>query len=463
MPRIATWSIQRRVVVVTAATLATALALGVAVFAVSLDRILYSAAQDTARTTVTRVATAIGTGGSTPADALAGIPRRGSVLQVIDDRGHVVATSDPRQGDRSMTQDLPSAGAVHLAQSVRVPGELGEPHAVVVEGVRARSGSLYAVAAAAPLELQSAVRSATILLSVGSLLLLVLVVGLVSRGVRRALDPVERIRTDVEGITRVRSHERITVPPSQDEVARLAVTMNRMLDRLVRSDMVTRQFVSDASHELRSPLASIRAGLEVAGDGSAAHRAGRDEVLLAETIRMQRLVEDLLTLAKADDGAPWRHDDVDLDELVDAEVRRLRATGVATVRARIEPVRVTGDEARLAQLLRNLVDNAARHATRTVVLSVLAEPLTAVIRVDNDGPPIPVGDREAVFGRFTRLDTARTRDRGGSGLGLAIVKSVAEAHDGTVVATQTDDGHCRFEVRLPLQVRTAERVRHREA
>jgi signal transduction histidine kinase len=285
-----------------------------------------------------------------------------------------------------------------------------------------------------------------VLLAVGAVLMLVLLLVLVRRAVRQALQPVEGIRSEVARISQVRGGGAVTVPPTGDEIARLARTMNEMLARLEKSDAATRRFVSDASHELRSPLATIRAAVEVSTQDG--FDDDRDAVIRSETLRLQSLVDDLLTLAKADDGAPLAREEVDVDDIVAQEVRRVRATGVP-VEASIMAARVLGDRARIEQMVRNVVDNAVRHTTGRVGLSVDTEGDDVVVRVDNDGPPVPVADRETVFDRFARLEDSRRRESGGSGLGLAIVRTVARAHGGNAVATETSDGRCRFELRLP--------------
>jgi signal transduction histidine kinase len=164
---------------------------------------------------------------------------------------------------------------------------------------------------------------------------------------------------------------------------------------------------------------------------------------------MQRLVDDLLLLAKADDGLPLRIEEVDLDDLVEAEVRRLRATAEVSVTASIAAARVMGDRLRLAQVVRNLVDNAVAHSRGAIALAVSSNADGVVLTVDNDGPAIPEDKRELVFDRFARLEESRARDHGGSGLGLAIVRTLVEAHGGTVRAAETPVGTCRFDVRLP--------------
>jgi signal transduction histidine kinase len=262
---------------------------------------------------------------------------------------------------------------------------------------------------------------------------------------------VERIRTQVAAIDAQRLTERVAVPPTRDEIAALAATMNVMLDRLQASHRSQRAFVSDASHELRSPLATLTTAAELALDADEATRSRLLGTINAELGRMRGLVDNLMTLARADaqDLVPHRTD-VDLDDLVHDEARRLRATSSRKVELVVEPVQVRADQPRLAQALRNLVDNAERHARTTVRLSLGVEGEDAVLRVDNDGPAIEPADRERVFERFVRLDASRSRDAGGSGLGLAIARTALRTHAGDVVIPDAPDGWCRFELRLPL-------------
>jgi signal transduction histidine kinase len=241
-------------------------------------------------------------------------------------------------------------------------------------------------------------------------------------------------------------------PPADDEIGRLARTMNRMLGRLEQAQARQRRLVADASHELRSPVATIRQHAEVA----LAHpgRTGSAELaatVLAEDLRLQRLTEDLLLLTRADERslAPRRRP-VDLDDLVLEEARRLRdATGLRVDTTAVSAGRVAGDAAGLRRVLRNLGDNASRHARERLALSVADRDATVVLAVDDDGPGIPDADRERVFERFVRLDGARARDDGGSGLGLAIVAELAAAHGGTVAVAASPLGGARVEVWLP--------------
>nr|WP_240898703.1 HAMP domain-containing sensor histidine kinase [Kocuria sediminis] len=270
--------------------------------------------------------------------------------------------------------------------------------------------------------------------------------------VGRSLAPVRRITGQVRRIGTANLGERVDVPPTGDEVAALAGTMNGMLDRLEASDRAQRRFVADASHELRSPLATLTTTIEVAAsDPSATMWPEVAPVLRSQSRRMGRLVEDLLTLAKVDDaGLRLRVADTDLDEVVREEVARMRPASRHEVRVHVEPVRIRGDGSRLQQVLRNLLSNAERHAESWIAVSLRTEGQEAVVTVDNDGTGIAPQDRERVFERFVRLDDSRTRDTGGSGLGLAISREIASAHGGTITAGDDGKGHCRFELRLPL-------------
>jgi signal transduction histidine kinase len=269
----------------------------------------------------------------------------------------------------------------------------------------------------------------------------------------RALRPVEDIRRRTATISGADLSARVPVPATGDEVALLAETMNEMLARLDASQRAQRAFVSDASHELRSPLATLRAEVEVAArHPEATDWASTAQDVRAETIRMQHLVDDLLTLAKADErGIRVRREEVDLDDLADAEVRRLRDLHGRQVRTEVTPMRVNGDRAQLARAVRNLADNAARHAVSAVTVRVGPGPAgTAVLEICDDGPGIPPEQRTRVFDRFVRLDEGRDRSVGGSGLGLAIVREIVTAHGGTVTADQDDTlGGASFRITLP--------------
>jgi signal transduction histidine kinase len=288
--------------------------------------------------------------------------------------------------------------------------------------------------------------------------------------VGRALRPVETMRREVAEVTAANLSHRLPDPGGGDEVARLARTLNGMLDRLDSSATAQRRFVGDASHELKTPLATIRQHAEVAllhpeaVDGRAL--AG---TVLGEEARLTALVQGLLVLARADEGALGvARRPVDLDDLVLAEASRQRAAAAAAAAAAeatpaatsavaprvvdatgVGPARVVGDEGLLGQVVRNLVANAARHAATTVALGLVDRDGRAVLTVDDDGAGVAEADRERVFDRVVRLDEARDRDAGGSGLGLAIVREIVRVHGGSVRVEASPRGGARVVVELP--------------
>ncbi|KPI19993.1 integral membrane sensor signal transduction histidine kinase [Actinobacteria bacterium OV450] len=284
--------------------------------------------------------------------------------------------------------------------------------------------------------------------------LLVLTVALVTwRVTGWALRPVEAIRSEVAAISDRDLHRRVPVPRSQDEIARLAVTMNTTLDRLEAAGIRQRRFIADASHELRSPITVLRTQLEVA-------RAHPDPALwgelvsgaLEDTVRLQDLAADLLLLARLDTGEPPPAAAVDLADVArEAAGSRRRDRIPVDTEIAAEAV-VRGSTLWLARLVTNLLDNAQRHAERRVglVLRVDAQRRTAVLEVRDDGPGIPVADRERVFERFTRLDDARSRDEGGTGLGLAIARDIATRLGGSLTVEDAPVG-ARLVARLPLE------------
>jgi signal transduction histidine kinase len=325
-----------------------------------------------------------------------------------------------------------------------------EPSVVVAERADGPGGRLTILVARTMVDEQAEI--VTGLLWTGIPLLLLLVGVTTWRVVGRAFAPVEAIRGEVEAISAVELSRRVPDPPGHDEIARLAATMNRMLARLEAAQSRQRRFVSDASHELRSPLAAIRQHAEVAlGHPDRTSTAGLARIVLEEGIRLQQLVEDLLLLARADEGTlHLRRQPVDLDDLVFEAAGALRqVTHLRVEVSAVSAVRVSGDETQLRRVLRNLADNAARHAKTAITLALTEASGTAVLHVDDDGAGIPGGERQRVFERFVRLDDARSRDAGGSGLGLGIVAEILTAHGGSVTIGDSPLGGARVEVALP--------------
>jgi signal transduction histidine kinase len=275
--------------------------------------------------------------------------------------------------------------------------------------------------------------------------------------VRRSLRWVEAIRSRVADITASDLTERVPVPAHRDEIFTLATTMNEMLSRLESGQAAQRRFVADASHELRSPLSTVISALEV----GVAHPELLDDRLAVDTLlpearRMQALVDDLLLLARADEqGLALRRTDTDLDDLADTEVTRLRRETTLEVHADLAPTRLVADSSALSRVLRNLLDNAARHAASRVEVALRPQDGQARLTVADDGPGIAPADRVRVFQRFVRLDTNRSRGAGGAGLGLAIVFEIVAAHGGGVHIDDRSGGGTAMVVQLPLAAPTS--------
>ncbi|MGW4896421.1 sensor histidine kinase [Kitasatospora sp. NPDC004240] len=272
----------------------------------------------------------------------------------------------------------------------------------------------------------------------------------------RALRPVEAIRAELAEIGEHRLDRRVPVPRTHDEISRMASTTNATLDRLERSAVQQQRFVADASHELRSPIAALRTNLEV----SLAHPERTDwpaatAEALASVERLQQLTEDLLFLARSSGPAvPTVDGTVDLAAVLRelADEYRPLIGGRLTVKVEApDPVPVRGSRMRLHRLVRNLLDNARRHAEGEIVLVARPAVHRCVLEVRDDGPGVPPAERERIFEPFTRLDEARSRDSGGSGLGLAIAADIAKRHGGTLRLAHAPRG-ARFVLELPAAV-----------
>ncbi|MGW1536271.1 sensor histidine kinase [Streptomyces aureus] len=295
---------------------------------------------------------------------------------------------------------------------------------------------------------ESAVRSAAVAMLAGLPLVLLVVGGVTWLVTRRALAPVEGIRREMAAITASEDlSRRVPEPPSGDEVARLARTTNETLTALEAAVGRQRRFVADASHELRSPIASLRTQLEV---GSVHPHLLDVPGAVKDTERLQHLAADLLLLARLDAGEGPGQARFDLGELAREEVER-RPADSAPVSLQTEAGhQVAGSRGQLTRVVGNLLDNARRHAHTGVVVRVRSGGDRVVLTVEDDGDGVPAAERERIFERFVRLDDARARDDGGAGLGLAIARDVARRHGGTLTAHEAPSGGARFELDLPL-------------
>ncbi|MFD7512091.1 sensor histidine kinase [Streptomyces sp. NPDC059853] len=322
----------------------------------------------------------------------------------------------------------------------------------VVE-VTTPAGVETVVFAGAPLDVeQAAVDSVRTSMLIGIPVLLAVVAAVTWLVTRRALRPVEGIRREMAAITHSADlSRRVPEPATHDEVGRLAITTNETLAALEASVERQRRFVADASHELRSPIASLRTQLEV----GQAHPDLLDlPGAVHDTVRLQELAADLLLLARLDAGEqPVAGRRVDLTALVREELAArepLVAGAGLTVRAELDGVTVAGSKGQLARVVGNLCDNALRHAVATVRVSLRSEDGQAVLEVADDGTGVPADQRERIFERFVRLDDARSRDAGGAGLGLAIARDVALRHHGALTVRDAPGGGALFRLVLPV-------------
>lgn len=306
------------------------------------------------------------------------------------------------------------------------------------------------VLAASPLDLADATdRRIVVLLAVVFPILLIVGCWIVWATAKRALRPVEAISAHVASITSTDIGRRVPVPNTDDEVAHLAITMNAMLERLDAAASRQRRFIADASHELRSPLASLRNQLEASVHDET--RESREASIADMTLdheRLERLVADLLLLARHDEGERLSLEPVDLGYLVRNGLSRRPAVPGIERNVDAPNVLVNANSDAIERIIRNLLDNAERHASTRIDVHVLTTADMAELVVADDGPGIANEHHGAVFERFVRLDEARSTDTGGSGLGLAIVTELVNEHGGTIEIEPSANG-ARFVVRLP--------------
>jgi signal transduction histidine kinase len=374
-------------------------------------------------------------------------------VQVVDARGRVLAISLGADRLTPMLHDDELRGMVS-GDIKQIPGNrigLDGSARVVLIVAGSPTDPVRVLVARSTDDLSQGVH----LLRVTLLIALPLLVGMIAlikwRLLGAALRPVDALRAGAEEITGGTRAGRLPIPDSRDEIYRLAVTLNGMLHRLDAARSRQRAFVADAAHELRSPLTNMRTELEVAQRIPDTDWAALSADLLTDVDRLSRLVDDLLLLARSDDGAPAgrlaaaRLADVDLGALVADLLGRYPEVAYERPAGEVE---VTVEPDAIGRVVANLVENAERHARSAVRVRVTSENGYARITVTDDGPGIPAADRERVFDRFTRLDDARARDAGGSGLGLAIVRELVRRHGGTVTLGDAAPG-LRVDVRLP--------------
>jgi heavy metal sensor kinase len=444
--------LQARLTMLASLVVAAGLVAGSLLLLASLQRSLMDALDTTARQRAQDVAALADSDRLPDPIPVAGA---GTVqVQVVDSQGRVRAASVG--SDRA----VPLLGPAELETARdRRPrfldgSRLGErdPLRVIAWPAGTASDPLTVIAAASSTSVAGSLRIVEVGLLLGGPLLLALFAGMAWIAVGRALRPVAGLRRGAEEITGTGQSRRLPLPDAQDEIHRLGVTLNHMLDRLEEAGRRQRGFVADAAHELRSPLTSMRAQLEVASQHpELADWQRLSKGVLADTLRLGRMVEDLLALARLDESpGAVQSRELELGDVAREVAGRLPAAGAQVTIDLDGGARVRGDRQALGRAVQNLLDNAVRHAASRVEVSVGSDGGLAVLAVTDDGPGIPAGDRERVFERFTRLDDSRSREHGGAGLGLAIAREIVRAHGGELTAEDGAPG-ARLVMRLPAQ------------
>jgi signal transduction histidine kinase len=445
------WSITTRITLFTGVVAALLSALLATVLIITIGRVATDFLTDELAANAGRVATAVEQGRIYYPLAY----HQSRNMQVVDSQGRVVASTKELRGKPPMAKFMPDGRT--SATSIVCGGVFPADECNIVVAKSARHGGESWIVYSAPPVTPTWVDPRLATLVGGSAVALAAAVTYLGHRIAKAsLRPVSAIQAELEEINACCPDRRVPVPPSDDEIRDLAESVNHTLSRLEAALQQQRQFVSDASHDLRSPIAAIQAEVEdalIAPQETSVPKLG--VAVLSDLKRLQAIVHDLLTIARLDSGMPGAREPVDLSELVTTELRARRPT------KRIEPVlepdvRVVGDRARLIRVFTNLVDNAQRHADNTIIVTVRREPGgdqrfpegVAVLEVVDDGPGIDPDKRELVFQRFIRLDAARSKDAGGAGLGLAIARQIAESSGGTLRIEDSPRG-ARFVLRLP--------------
>ena len=437
-------SIRLRITVIAALLIALAITIAGVVLVTTLRNSLIDAADVSSRSRANELVNSATSG--LLGDTIANIAEEG-VAQVVTDDGAVLAASENVTGEARLSDVVPKRGEPVRLILRNVPDEEEQEDyrmwAVRGDGVTAYVGTSLEDEREVIFELSRA-------LVIGLPLLVALFAAGTWLMVGRTLRPVEDIRAEVASISHRRLDRRVPTPPTNDEIGRLARTMNEMLGRLEEASERQRAFVGNASHELQSPLASFRTQLEVA----AAHPDGVDWPSLAADLlkdgnRMEGLVQDLLFLAREDAEASRPTAPVDFDDVVLEEVARMRSSCTVDVHAEgVSGAPMPGHREDLARLVRNLLDNACAYASSRVDVKLTTPDGRVELIVADDGPGVAPEDRSRIFDRFYRADPVRNPQTSGTGLGLAIAAAVAEAHGGTIAVTDGDPG-ARFVVSLP--------------
>jgi signal transduction histidine kinase len=438
-------SVRLRVTLLAAGVFAVALIVGAVVLLRSLERVLVDDTRAAAQVALARQAETLRSDGI-PASASV-VERDGVATLQFGDGGRMFVIAVPEGVDPADFLTSASVDSSEVISQAMIAERLGLPsRSDVLFDARPVGGALLSTVS--PLDdVQATIDRTRQALWVVVPALVLLVGGMSWLLAGRALRPVRNMTARVASIETRSLHERVPEPQSGDEIAELARTMNQMLGRLERASETSRRLVSDASHELRTPVAVMRTELEVSQRDPATDWSATSEVLLGELDRLQALVDDLLLLARGDEMS-FTRGEVDLDAVVEEVTSRRRRVPVTRV-----PVAavVRGDERALGRAFDHLVANAARAAVTRVAVTIERNGGAQVaVHVDDDGPGIPPEHRANVVRRFVRLDEGRGRDEGGAGLGLAVASDVATAHGGGLTISDSPLGGARVTITLPV-------------
>lgn len=436
------WSLRARLTAAATLVIVILVALAAVVLVWRVDTALRASTDAIVRRQAADIAATSATGRSPQVPTTAGA----ALVQITDTSGTVIDSSVSIEGEPLAFPITPSLPGQPLkTRTVEVSALDQTPYlvtAVTTEGTPA-----YDIYVGLPLtEVNRSTAELATTLAAGAPVLTLAFAVLTWVMAGHALRPVETLRRQAADITATDLHRRLAVPSTGDELERLGSTLNNLLDRLDRSLSRQRQFVADAAHELRSPIAAIRSQAEV---DDHVNGLPSPSAIAIESARLTHLVDDLLLLARLDAEPLRRPELLDLDDVVLTEVSLMsRLDGPVILSSGVTAVQITGDPRQLSRAVRNLLDNATRYALSAVVVTLHELGGEAVLVVADDGPGIPEEDRTRALERFTRLEEARARSTGGAGLGLAIVSEVVSAHHGSLVIEDAAPG-ARIVIRLP--------------
>lgn len=372
-----------------------------------------------------------------------------TTAQVVAGTKVVSATSNA-VGDPPIVSRPQRPGASSTFRMDRLPYDGDGPFRVGALGATGPNGAVTIYVAVDVEDAYDELALAAQVSGVAAAVILSVLGGILWIALGAALAPVAQITRRADSISAKGLHLRVPVPETQDEISAMAKTINAMLERIESSVLQQDAFVADAAHELRTPLATLRARVEVELRRASNQESPVLSNLLDEIARMAELVDQLLLLARSDAAfVEAEFEPVDLDDLVMRAAAEFVHPGIQLTVHHATPVQIRGRLTLLEQILPNLLSNAARYATAEIDLRVETVGKAAVVTVDDDGPGIPEADRSRVFDRFVRLDDSRGRSTGGYGLGLAIVAQIVRLHGGHAVVEDSPLGGARIRLEFP--------------